>query len=160
MPINFALCLHTPQPVDNFDKVFEQARDDAYLPFLERIERRAGLKFVAHYSGPLLEWLDRHRPEFLDRLKKLVEAGRLELMGGGHFEPIFTMLPDEDAAGQIAPMSGFLERRFGRRPTGAGPPQRGWEQSPGPIPPKAGGKYTVLDDFHFRAAGGAPAQLG
>jgi alpha-amylase len=159
MAVNFIFCVHNHQPVDNFDKVFEQAFADAYLPFLDRVEKRAGIKFVAHYSGPLLEWLDRHRPEFLDRLKRLVEAGRLELMGGGFFEPIFTMLPDEDAAGQIGLMSGFLERRFGRRPAGAWLPERVWEQGLVPTLVKAGVKYTVLDDFHFRAAGVAPPDL-
>src|SRR5262245_5229022 len=119
MPVNFVFCLHNHQPVDNFDPVFVQAYDDAYKPFLDRIEKRTAIKFVAHYSGPLLEWLDQNRPEFLDRLKELVGAGRLELMGGGFYEPIFTMLPDEDAAGQLAMMSDFLSRRFGRRPAGA-----------------------------------------
>lgn len=159
MPINFVFCVHNHQPVDNFDKVFVQAHDDAYLPFLERIEKRPGIKFVSHYSGPLLEWLDRNRPEFLDRLKRLVEAGRLELMGGGFFEPIFTMLPEEDAAGQLERMSSFLHRRFGVRPAGAWLPERVWEQSLVPTLAKAGVKYTVLDDFHFRAAGVAPADL-
>ena len=159
MPINFVFCVHNHQPVDNFDKVFVQAHDDAYLPFLERIEKRPGIKFVAHYSGPLLEWLDRNRPEFLARLKRLVDAGRLELMGGGFFEPIFTMLPDEDAAGQLERMSSFLHRRFGVRPAGAWLPERVWEQGLVPTLVKAGVKYTVLDDFHFRAAGVAAADL-
>ncbi|HZL72202.1 MAG TPA: 4-alpha-glucanotransferase, partial [Planctomycetota bacterium] len=71
MPVNFVLCLHNHQPVDNFDPVFVQAYNDSYLPFLERIETRPGIKFAAHYSGPLLEWLDKNRPEFLARLKSL-----------------------------------------------------------------------------------------
>ncbi len=159
MTVNFVFCLHNHQPVDNFDPVFVQAYEDAYLPFLDRIEKRAKIKFAAHYSGPLLEWLDKNRPDFLDRLRALVEAGRLELLGGGFYEPIFTMLPDEDAAGQIAMMSDFLSRRFGRRPDGAWLPERVWEQGLAPVLAKAGVKYTVLDDFHFRAAGVAPPDL-
>jgi alpha-amylase len=159
MSVNFVFCLHNHQPVDNFDPVFVQAYDDAYLPFLDRIEKRSKIKFVAHYSGPLLEWLDKHRPRFLDRLRALVEAGRLELLGGGFYEPIFTMLPDEDAAGQVAMMSDFLSRRFGRRPQGAWLPERVWEQSLVPTLAKAGVRYTILDDFHFRAAGVSPADL-
>jgi alpha-amylase len=159
MPVNFVFCIHNHQPVDNFDPVFVQAYADSYLPFLDRIEPRAGIKFVAHYSGPLLEWFDRHRPEFLDRLRKLVEAGRLEIMGGGFYEPIFTMLPDEDAAGQLGMMSDFLEKRLGRRPEGAWLPERVWEQSLVPVFARAGIKYTVLDDLHFRSAGLAMADL-
>jgi hypothetical protein len=159
MPVNFVFCIHNHQPVDNFDPVFVQAYNDSYLPFLDRIEKRPGIKFVAHYSGPLLEWLDKNRPEFLDRLKALVDAGRLEIMGGGFYEPIFTMLPDEDAAGQLAMMSDFLSKRFGRRPEGAWLAERVWEQSLVPIFAKAGIKYTVLDDLHFRSAGLATADL-
>jgi len=159
MPVNFVLCLHNHQPVDNFDPVFVQAYNDSYLPFLERIETRPGIKFAAHYSGPLLEWLDKNRPEFLARLKTLVLKGRLELLGGGFYEPIFTMLPDEDAAGQLAMMSDFLQAKFGRRPEGAWLPERVWEASLAPVLARAGLKYTVLDDLHFRAAGVPPAEL-
>ena len=159
MSVNFILCLHNHQPVDNFDPVFAQAYDDAYKPFIDRIEKRTAIKFVAHYSGPLLEWLDKNRPEFLNRLGKLVEDGRLEIMGGGFYEPIFTMLPDEDAAGQLAMMSDFLSRRFGRRPEGAWLPERVWEAGLVPTLARAGVKYTVLDDLHFRAAGVAPPDL-
>src|SRR5688572_8921119 len=152
MPANFIFCIHNHQPVDNFDPVFVQAFNDSYAPFLDRIEKRPNLKFVAHYSGPLLEWLDRHRPEFLDRLKRLVEVGRLEIMGGGFYEPIFTMLPDEDAAGQLRMMSDFVERRFGKRPEGAWLTERVWEAGLTPLFTRAGLKYTVADDLHFRAA--------
>jgi alpha-amylase len=64
-------------------------------------------------------------------------------MGGGFYEPIFTMLPDEDAAGQLAMMSDFLSRRFGRRPEGAWLPERVWEAGLVPVLAKAGVKYTV-----------------
>ncbi len=158
--VNFVLCLHNHQPVDNFDSVFARATEDSYLPFLERIERRPGLKFAAHYSGPLLEWLQKNRVDLFLRLRRLADAGRLELVGGGFFEPVMTMLPDRDLKGQVQMMSEFLARHFGAEPAGAWLPERVWEQSLVPALVGAGVRYTILDDFHFKAAGVAPSDLG
>ena len=61
--------LHDHQPIGNFDNVFEQAYQDSYRPFLDVFERYPRLKMALHTSGPLMEWLDVHHPEYLERLR-------------------------------------------------------------------------------------------
>ncbi len=151
--VNFVFCLHNHQPVDNFDHVFQQATRDAYEPFLEIVERHPGIRFSAHYSGPLLEWLEKNRLDFFIRLRRLADAGRLELVGGGMYEPIFTMLPDRDAVGQIETLQAYLKKNFGLDAVGIWVPERVWEPSLVSTFARTTAKYTVLDDFHFRASG-------
>ena len=78
--IRLILLLHNHQPVGNFDGVFEQAYRDSYAPFLDVFEPYTDLKIALHTSGPLMEWLDVHHPEYLDRLAALVEAERIEIV--------------------------------------------------------------------------------
>ena len=66
--IRFLFVLHDHQPIGNFDNVFEQAYQDSYRPFLDVFERYPRLKMALHTSGPLMEWLDVHHPEYLERL--------------------------------------------------------------------------------------------
>ncbi len=152
-PIYFCLALHNHQPVGNFDGVFEQAYQDSYLPFLEVFERYATLKLSLHTSGPLLEWLDAHHPDYLDRLATLVAAGRLEIIGGAFYEPILTMIPPRDRVGQITDFTRWLESRLGAEVRGMWMPERVWEQSLTSDLATAGIEYTLLDDFHFKTAG-------
>ena len=110
-PIYLCLALHNHQPVGNFDHVFEQSYQDSYLPFLDVFERYEALKISLHTSGPLMEWLDAHHPEYLDRLARLVASGRVEIMGGAFYEPILTMIPSRDRIGQIRDYTRWLESR-------------------------------------------------
>jgi len=100
-PIRLCLVLHNHQPVGNFDGVFEQAYQDSYLPFLDVFESYSELPISLHTSGPLMEWIDERHPEYVDRLAKLVAAGRIEIIGGPFYEPIMTMIPARDRVGQI-----------------------------------------------------------
>ncbi|MBI1899673.1 MAG: DUF1926 domain-containing protein [Planctomycetia bacterium] len=151
--IRFALAIHNHQPVGNFDGVFQQAYDDSYRPFLDVFERYAGIKLSLHVSGPLAEWLDRHHPDYLDRLADLVHQDRLEILGGAFYEPILTMVPPQDRVGQVRAYSDWLRRRLGAEIRGLWIPERVWEQSLVSDLATAGMQYTVLDDFHFKAAG-------
>src|SRR5262245_42800800 len=99
--IRFALALHNHQPIGNFDGVFEQSYQDAYLPYLEIIEEYPQLPFSLHTSGCLMEWLVENHPEYIDRLRKLVARGQVEIVGGGFYEPIMPMIPSRDRQGQI-----------------------------------------------------------
>ena len=147
------LALHDHQPVGNFDGVFEGAYRDAYLPFLEVMEDYPGIPFVLHTSGPLLEWLVERQPEYVERVRALVESGRVEILGGAFFEPILTMIPHRDRVGQIREYSNYLEETFGVRPRGVWVAERVWEQHLVSALVEAGVEYTVLDDFNFQRTG-------
>ncbi|QDU26937.1 Alpha-amylase 1 [Anatilimnocola aggregata] len=157
--IRLCLVLHNHQPVGNFDGVFEQAYQDSYLPFLDVFESYSDLKISLHTSGPLMEWLDERHGEYIDRVARLVAAGRIEIVGGPFYEPIMTMIPPRDRVGQITTYTRWLETRIGAHVQGMWMPERVWEQSLTGDLVSAGMKYTVLDDFHFRNAGLTEDQL-
>ena len=155
--VHLCLVLHNHQPIGNFDGVFQQAYEDSYLPFLDVFEPFDGLNISLHTSGPLMMWLSQRHPEYLDRLRLLIEAGRIEIVGGPQYEPILTMLPRRDRVGQIRAYSTWLERNLGVTPAGMWMPERVWESSLTSDVVDGGIQYTVLDDYHFRA-GGMPAE--
>ncbi len=157
--LRFCLVLHNHQPIGNFDNVFEQAYQDSYLPFLDRFEPYRELRLSLHTSGPLLEWLDEHHPDYVDRLARLVSEGRIEIVGGAYYEAILTMIPSRDRIGQITRYTQWLESRLDAHVQGMWMPERVWEQSLTSDLADAGIKYTILDDFHFRNAGLTTDQL-
>lgn len=82
--------VHNHQPVGNFDHVFEELFEKSYRPYFDVLEPFESLRTAAHFTGPLLEWMQKHRPDFFKRLRDLVRAGRLEMMSGGFYEPILS----------------------------------------------------------------------
>ncbi|KKK54914.1 hypothetical protein LCGC14_3079860, partial [marine sediment metagenome] len=157
--IRFALVIHNHQPIGNFDDVFERAYEDSYRPFLDLLSQYESLKIALHTSGSLMEWLDRHHPDYVDRLAQLVAAGRIEIMGGAYYEPILAMIPSRDRIGQIRRYTHWLEDRLGATIRGMWIPERVWEQSFTRDVAAAGIEYTILDDFHFKNAGLTEEQL-
>lgn len=152
-PLRLCLALHNHQPVGNFDGVFEQAYEDSYRPFLDVFEPFDNLRISLHTSGPLMEWLDRHHPEYIDRLAHLVKAGRIEIIGGAFYESILPMIPSRDRIGQISSYTNWLSNRLGADIRGMWMPERVWEQNLTSDLVRAGIDYTILDDFHFKNAG-------
>lgn len=160
MPIaNLCLVLHNHQPIGNFDGVFEQAYCDSYRPFLDVFEPYESLRISLHTSGPLMMWLAERHPEYVERLRRLVEVGRIEIIGGPQYEPILTMLPRRDRIGQMETYSRWLKKHLGATVAGMWTPERVWEPQLVSDIAAAGIAYTVLDDFHFRAAGWSNDQL-
>lgn len=159
MPLRFVFGLHNHQPVGNFDSVFEQAYREGYAPFLDLIEHYPEVPITLHVSGCLLEWLQARQPEYVKRLQHLVRQGRAEILGGGFYEPILSMLPRWDRLGQVRTYTEHLERLFGCRIRGMWLAERVWEPDFVADLAEAGIEYTLLDDFHFRQAGLEEEQL-
>lgn len=151
--IHLALVLHAHQPTGNFDHVFRWSFENCYSPLVDELEKHPGIPVALHYSGILFEWLEKEEPEYLDRLRAMVERGQLEIPGGGFGEPILVMLSDEDRLGQLRAMNRFVEKRFGKAPRGAWLTERVWEQSL--VHDLAGARleYSMVDDSHFRLSG-------
>src|SRR4051812_33001496 len=151
--VRLILALHNHQPVGNFDGVFEAAYRESYLPFLDVLEGYPEIPFALHTSGPLLEWLVERHPDYVARVRAMVEAGRVEILGRGFYEPIMTMIPHRDRVGQIRDYSAYLEEHFPTKIRGMWVPERVWEQHLVSAISEAGIEYTILDDFHFQRAG-------
>jgi alpha-amylase len=161
MPQEFylALIIHAHQPCGNFEHVFEKSYQTSYLPFLEHLEKHPGIHLGLHYSGSLLVWIEKHHPEYFARLKKLVQAGRVEMVGGGFYEPILITIPPDDQREQITRLASYIEHHFGDRPSGAWLAERVWEPQLPVALAASDVRYTLVDDIHFLSAGFEPDEL-
>ncbi len=153
MGCQFIFCLHNHQPVGNFDHIFEWAFKDCYNRTIKILKEYPEFRFAVHHSGPLLEWIKSNHPEYLTDIREMREKGQVEIIGGGFYEPIFSIISEDDIQGQIGLMQEFCEKEFGLRPEGFWTAERVWDPD---IPSLVSGfdlKYTLLDDIHFRYAG-------
>ena len=116
--INFIFGIHNHQPIGNFDFVFQDAYEKSYLPFLNVLEKFPSIKMAIHFTGILLEWLKRNQPDFIKKIKNLVDQGQLEVMTGGYYEPILSIIPEEDRVGQITKLTETVEEYFNFTPKG------------------------------------------
>ncbi len=157
--VSLALVIHSHQPVGNFDHVIEDAYQKSYAPFVRALYTHPRIHLSLHFSGILLEWLEKRHPEYFQQLRELTERGQIELVGGGYYEPILPAIPDADKIAQLRKLADYLRQHFGAEPRGAWIAERVWEPTL-PLPlAQAGIEYVVLDDTHFLAAGLEPWQL-
>lgn len=157
--VSFVLVIHSHQPVGNFDHVIEAAYQKSYLPFAQTLAAHPRIRLSLHYSGILLEWIEARHAEYFQLIRRLVERGQVELLGGGFYEPILLVIPDADKLAQLRKLADYIQKHFGAKPGGAWVAERVWE--PGLAMPlaEAGVQYTILDDTHFLSAGLEPSRL-
>lgn len=153
------MLVHSHQPVGNFEPVLEEAYQKSYRPFLQVLDAHPRIAVSLHYSGILLEWIEARHPEFFGELRRLIERGQAEMIGGGYYEPILPAIPDTDKIAQIQKLSAYLSEKLGVTPRGAWVAERVWEPSLARPLADAGIEYTCLDDTHFLAAGLEPSEL-
>ncbi|MBN2372744.1 DUF1926 domain-containing protein [bacterium] len=151
--VYFILGIHNHQPVGNFDFVLEEALKKAYRPFLECLARHPEIKISLHYSGILWEWLEDRYPDMIDLCRTMLDRGQIEILSGGFYEPILSIIPDHDKLGQMNKMADFINRKFGVKPQGLWLGERVWEPSLPKFIHNAGLQYVIVDDLHFMAAG-------
>ena len=157
--INLIFGCHSHQPVGNFEEVLASAYDQAYLAFLDVLERYPAVRVTQHFTGPLWDWFEAHHPEFIERLAALVKTGQVEIMGGAYYEPLLCAVPERDAIAQIRRMNAFCEKHFGDAPKGMWIAERVWEPHMPRVMKEAGVEYTAVDDTHFLCSGLTPDQM-
>ncbi|WKZ33889.1 MAG: DUF1926 domain-containing protein [Thermodesulfobacteriota bacterium] len=156
----FVFCIHNHQPVGNFDSVMEEAYRDSYWPFLEALSRHPAIKLSLHNTGFLLDWIAEKHPEYIELLRSMAATGQVEIMGGGYYEPVLSVIPEEDRVRQVTMLSERIEELFRVRPRGIWLAERVWEPTHPSIIKKAGLEYLVVDDYHFVKAGLEKDELG
>ena len=151
--MNLIFVVHNHQPVGNFSYVLEDAYKHAYKPFIEEILDADEFRFAIHFSGYLLQYIEKNHPDFIEKLRYLVGTNRCEIITGGMYEPILILLPEKDRNEQIKRMNDYIERLFKVRPRGFWLAERVWEQQIASILSKNRIRYTFIDDTHFLREG-------
>lgn len=151
--LSFVFAIHNHQPVGNFDSVFEEVYQNCYKPFLDVLEKYPTLKVTQHYTGILLEWLQKNHPEFIDKLKELIDKGQIELLSGAYYEAILSVIPPSDRIKQIKKLSEYIKELFDIEPEGIWLAERIWEQQIVKEISEAGIKFLPIDEAHFKYAG-------
>ena len=108
------------------------------------------IKVNLHYTGSLLDWLESFHPEFIRKVRSLIERGQVEMLGGGYYEPILSVIPDADSEGQLTALNQRIKKLFGTEPNGCWMAERAWEPQLPEILDRSHLKYTLLDAICFR----------
>ncbi|MHB8624973.1 MAG: alpha-amylase/4-alpha-glucanotransferase domain-containing protein [Aggregatilineales bacterium] len=152
-PIYLSLVFHNHQPVGQFDDVTEHSTQVSYIPIVDLLERHPSIHAGIHFTGPLLEWLIAHHPTLIDRVRRLVERGQVEMLTGGYYEPVLVALPDKDKIGQIRKLTDMVKAVFRYTATGMWLAERVWEPHLAKPIAEAGVRYVIVDDTHFEGVG-------
>jgi hypothetical protein len=148
----FLFAVHNHQPVGNFPAVFKSAFRDCYGPLLEGLSKHPLFRFALHFSGPLWEYMEKNERACWDLVTELSGRGQVELLSGGFYEPVLSIIPEEDRIGQVRLMNDFLSEKFGQRPRGLWLTERVWEPGLPKDLAAAGIEFTLLDEEHFHYA--------
>lgn len=151
--VSLVFVVHAHQPVGNLRQVVEKAFNSAYLPFLRVALEHPELRFGFHISGCLLDVAEHSYPAFLNAVEELLARSQIELLCGGYYEPVMSLLPERDSFGQIRMHIDYLRHRFRAEVEGIWLAERVWEQRFASIIAKSHLRYTLLDDNHLHWAG-------
>lgn len=152
---NLILGIHAnfPSEIKNIDSepIFQ------YLVFLNKVLdlliSEPNLKINFHLTKNVLSYGDKTYPDFYSKLSKLIEKNQIELISGGLYEPLFSLIPREDRQVQIKLMTRLLNHNFGITPLGAYLPEYDWDPSLPIDLSKSRILYTFLPEKYFQESG-------
>jgi hypothetical protein len=151
LPIILGSHVHVPYGAG--DEEFEKAYSFKLKPFISALYKFPQIQGTLHYSGAFLNWVDRVYPECTMSIDDLVSRKQVELLGGGFYEPQFSLIPLQDKIGQVEMLTTYLRKRFGKKPQGCWLPALNWEQNLVAPLLSCGMAYTFLEEDRFRLAG-------
>ena len=151
--INLILGSHAHVPAGASESEFEYVYENKMRPFVSNLYRYSKIQAVLHYSGVLLNWVERNHPEFLMLIEDMVSRRQAEIIGGGFYEPCFPLVSPQDRISQIEFMTTYLRRHFGKRPQGCWIQGMIWEQNLVYSLCASDMSYTFLSQEQFVKAG-------
>jgi hypothetical protein len=152
-PLTLIIGSHNHIPYGTGDNEIERFYLKKLKPFITVLNKFPEIQAVLYHSGFLLQWLDKTHSEYLSLVEDLVARKQVELLGGAFYEPLLTLLPQQDKLGQIELMTTYLRKKFGKRPQGCWLPALAWDQSLTVILHNSGMGYTFLREEQFIRAG-------
>jgi hypothetical protein len=136
------------------------AHDEAYaqcfgpvLDVLEATLRGDGPAIGVLLEGRLVEDWSRRRPEAIQVLRRLLDAGRVELFASLLHGSVTSAIPERDAKAQLTAHTTLLKRILGVRPVGVWVPHGVWDPTLPRLFARAGFAWTALERGWLEQAG-------
>ncbi|MSQ31996.1 MAG: hypothetical protein EXR59_01975 [Dehalococcoidia bacterium] len=124
--IYWAPLLHMYQPPTQIHMILDKVCRESYRPLIEVFKSHPQAKATVNISGCLTEMLQEHGfQDVIDGLRDLSERGQLEFVGSAKYHAILPLIPQEEAARQIARNKVTNSKFFGSsyNPKGFFPPE-------------------------------------
>ena len=134
-------------PIAWEEKEIEYWYQTTLLPFAKVLYRVENIRVTLYIPGHLLAWLNDRHAEYIQVLRELATAKRIELLGGGYYDPIFSLLPQRDIIEQIEYTSAEISRLFKKRPYGMWINGLDWQLSHISAFSKCDVRYSFLCDI-------------
>jgi len=144
---------HAHVPSGSSESEFEYVYENKIRPFVLNLNRYSKIQAVLHYSGVLLNWVERTHLEIFRLIEEMVTRKQVEILSGGFYEPVFPLIPLQDRVGQIEFLTTYLRKHFGKRPLGCWIPLMAWEQNLTTALHASEMNYTFLSQDQFIQAG-------
>jgi len=152
-------CSFSP-PIHSSDEELEAYYLAAVKPFITVAYQFPDVPLTLFFSGPLLNWIQNHHPEYLTALTEMIKRKQVEILGGGFYTPLLPLIPPTDRLGQIEELTTLVRKLLGRRPRGLWLTKGVWD--PGLVVHLTGSgmEYTFLEEGDFRRVGLSQQQVG
>lgn len=144
--VQLSLVLAVHQPPGTPDREMQEAFRTCWEPLVLALQAHPTLHLGLAVSGPALVWLERAQPAWVEALRGLVRAERVELLTCGWGHPFLAGLSPQDALGQLRLHMNALRTRLGARPRGAALAEGAWDPEVVGALSRAELAYALLDE--------------
>ncbi|AKG38851.1 hypothetical protein MA03_05655 [Infirmifilum uzonense] len=146
MKSTFIFILHFHQPIGQLKSILRRIQSNSYEMLLDLFSYFKDLPLTLHFSGPLLLYWREYYPDYLERMKDIIQNSRFEVLGGAFSESILSILPYEDRVEQLKRGRKLVEDLLGVRPKGLWLAERVWDPTLPSAIKEAAYSYVIVDD--------------
>lgn len=140
-------------PVSYNEEELESYYSNNLKALVSQIYYNKDLYFTFYFSGPFIEWMSEHHPEFIRVVVDLVNEKRVEVLGGGYTAPLLPLIFHKDRILQIEKLITMVSKTFSKRPRGLWLTRGVWDESLPPVLQQARIEYTFLPTEAFQRIG-------
>jgi alpha-amylase len=123
------LGLYDQKPLGTRKEDLEYSLFACYKPLLTFLYANPEIRISLYFSGIIYMWLEAEHPEVNMLIADMVKRRQIELLTGGFYDPILTVIPMKDRSHQIEKSTTFIRKRFGLRPRTAWITEQVWSPS-------------------------------
>lgn len=146
--------LHIYQPPTQKELWVRRITNESYRKVFSGLLKIPGTRFTLNINGILCELLDKYDgKDVLAVIKKLVDAGNLEITGSAKYHTFLPLLPESEIERQILLNEETLNKYFGSgwKKGGFFSPEMAYSRKVAEVAAKLGYKWIVIDELAFPA---------